>query len=250
MSTWKEGGDPWTGHDDHKDVNELPAGTEVARYDANAYRVVFSKILEDVLAGVRGDPLAMALSAEAGPSRGKKKKTSKHFLDREIPGQRRNMANGYIDRSHREVISSEFQLFADADNPSSTRSHGAEDLFNRKQPSSSTKGKQQERRSTERHQKSSMFLSLAPEKEKKPDPQHQVYDVDLMKVEQRKILSMFPHLPGTTAHSSSNGLLMQFCRARFVQQKDIASTSMASQSQPEAGPSCITETGEYPEAQS
>ncbi|OJA12202.1 hypothetical protein AZE42_03938 [Rhizopogon vesiculosus] len=52
-------------------------------------------------------------------------------------------------------------------------------------------------------------LNWFQKKEKKPDPPHQVYDVDLIKAEQRKILSMFLHLPGTTAHSSSNGLLMQ-----------------------------------------
>jgi hypothetical protein len=62
---------------------------------------------------------------------------------------------------------------------------------------------------------------------------------------------MFLYLsPGTTVHSLSNGLLMQFCRVRLAQQGDIESNSMASQSQPEAGPSRPARGARHREAQS
>ncbi|OAX35464.1 hypothetical protein K503DRAFT_367215 [Rhizopogon vinicolor AM-OR11-026] len=65
---------------------------------------------------------------------------------KEIPDQRRNMADRRIDRSRREITHSEHQHSADADSPSSTGLHGVKDFFNRMLPSSDAKGKQKERR--------------------------------------------------------------------------------------------------------
>jgi hypothetical protein len=62
---------------------------------------------------------------------------------------------------------------------------------------------------------------------------------------------MFLYLPpGTTIHSLSNGLLMQFCRVLLAQQEDIELNSMASQSQPEAGLSRPAKGAPHREAQS
>jgi hypothetical protein len=61
---------------------------------------------------------------------------------------------------------------------------------------------------------------------------------------------MFLYLPqGTTIHSLLNGLLMHFCRVRLAQQEDIELTPMASQSQPEAGPSRLAGGGRPREVQ-
>ena len=66
-----------------------------------------------------------------------------------------------------------------------------------------------------------------------------------------KTVLMFLYLPqGTTVHSLLNGLLMQFCRVRLAQQEDIELTPMASQSQPEAGPSCFARGARHRQAQS
>ncbi|OJA12203.1 hypothetical protein AZE42_03928 [Rhizopogon vesiculosus] len=71
-------------------------------------------------------------------------------------------------------------------------------------------------------------------KEKKPDPPAQVYDVDLMNVEQEDDLLDVP-IP---------------TRVRSVQQEDIALTPMASQSKPEAGLSRLPVSKAHAGAQS
>ena len=67
----------------------------------------------------------------------------------------------------------------------------------------------------------------------------------------RKTVLMFLYLPqGRTVHSLLNGLLMQFCRVRLAQQEYIELTPMASQSQPEEGPSRSARGVRHREAQS
>jgi len=233
------------------------------------------EIPDDLLTTARGDPLPGRLKTEttisnsphkhqrqAGAARGKQKNLKNH-IDKEIPDQRRNMADRRIDRSRREITHSEHQYSADADSPSSTGLHGVKDFFNRMLPSSDAKGKQKERRAEReapelvdvplgqatygdyvaseedgRRPYALLFcLNWFQKKEKKPDLPPQIYDVDLMQAEQEVDLLDVP-IPTTRA------------RITITRQEDTGLTSMASQSQPEAGPSCLPDNKGYPEAQS
>ncbi|OAX32529.1 WD40 repeat-like protein, partial [Rhizopogon vinicolor AM-OR11-026] len=171
-STLKQVGNPWTGHDstinnimlnpagtllasasnDHTvRLWQLSTGTEVARYEqSDASRVAFSvdghfifsgsfdgkmsqwAIPEDVLAAARCDHMAVELNAEAGPSR--VKKNPKSHLDREIPGQRHNIAERRVDSSRPVVTRSGFST--DAEHLTSNRLSGMKNFFIRMRPSS------------------------------------------------------------------------------------------------------------------
>ncbi|OAX36948.1 WD40 repeat-like protein [Rhizopogon vinicolor AM-OR11-026] len=258
---------------------QLSTGTEVARYEHSAFvfRVAFSvdgrfifsgghdkeilqwEIPEDVLIAASSDPLAAEPNTQVDPSRGKQKNLKSH-LDNEILGQRRNVAHRRTEMLRREVSHSALPFRADADSSPSTRLHGVKDFFNRMRPLSDTKGKQKDRREERealqaidvplgqatygdyvasdedgRRPYALLFcLSWFQKKETKPDPPLQVYDIDLMNAEQEE--DPLDVLVPTGV--------------RFLQQEDIALTPMASQSQPEAGPSRLPDSKEHPGVQS
>ncbi|OAX33242.1 WD40 repeat-like protein [Rhizopogon vinicolor AM-OR11-026] len=287
-STLKPASNPWTGHDKiiyHIILNptgtllasashdhtvrlwQLSTGTEVARYEHSNYvfRVAFSvdgcfifssdnktilqwEIPEDVLVAASGDPVAAEVNT----------KDPKSHLDREIPGQRLNMAHRRIEMPRREAAHSVLPFHANTGRTPSIRLHGVKNFFDRMRPSSDTKGKQKDRRA-EREALEVVDVPFAPatyrdyvaseedgirpysllfclswfqKKEKKPDPPPQVYDIDLMNCEQEEDPLDVP-IP---------------TRVRFVRQEDIGLTPMASQSQPEAGPSRLPVSEEYAEA--
>ncbi|OAX32265.1 WD40 repeat-like protein [Rhizopogon vinicolor AM-OR11-026] len=278
-STLEQAGNSWTGHDrgiyniilnpagtllvsvsdDHTiRLWQLSTGTEVAHYEHSdpVFRVAFSvdgrfifsggrdkkmlqwEIPEDVLVAASDDPLADEPKTKASPSRGKQKNPRSH-LDREVPGQRPNVAHRHIEVLRREAAHSALPFRADANSSPSTRLHGVKDFCNRMRPSSDTKRKQKERGAEReapeivdvplgqatycdyvasdedgRRPYALLFcLSWFQKKEKKPDPPPQVYDVDLMNAEREEDPLDVP-IP---------------TRVRFVQQDDIAPTSIASQ---------------------
>ncbi|KAG1727179.1 uncharacterized protein EDB91DRAFT_1164747, partial [Suillus paluster] len=105
------------------------------------------KIPDDVLTAAGIDPLAEE-NNEVDPSRGKQKNPNRFNINSEIPGQRRNKPGNYqpIDRSHTRTTHSAFfeRAGAERPDPSSTRLHGVRTFFDRIQPSSDKKGKQNE----------------------------------------------------------------------------------------------------------